>query len=268
MSFDPKRPAAARLYRYWLGGKDTFTADREAGDAIREQLPDLEQAIQANREFLTRAAAFAAGQGIEQFIDLGCGLPNEPNVHETVRDIIPGARVAYVDHDPVVISHALNLLAQGGSDASMRVLNTEVSDPDLVLAGLKEFIDFAKPCALLLAAVLHFIPDAADVTKVYRDALAPGSCVIISHATADFMTPEEQEHAEKIYQGTVTPMHFRTREEISGLFEGLELVEPGLVDFADWRAIQRAPGKHARTLGYGGVGRLASQAQDTAEETA
>ena len=184
---DPKRPNIARVYNYWLGGSDNYAADREQAEQASFQIyPGIADAVRANRQFVGRAVTWAAREGIGQFIDLGAGLPASPSVHETARAVLPGAHVAYVDNDPVVISHARALLA---TDDGVAAVPGDLRDPAAVLAseGLTEVIDIRRPACVILALVLHFSDavTAREITAGYISALAPGSCVVLSVGGSD-----------------------------------------------------------------------------------
>ena len=231
--FDPSVPNMARVYNYWLGGKDHFPADRAEGDFLLEIYPPLRDLVRENRAFITEAVGWAARQGIAQFIDLGAGLPASPSVHQAARDVLPAARVAYVDTDPVVLSHARALLAQ---DDGVRAVNADLRDPDAVLADpeLRAVIDPAQPTAVIFGAVLHFLhADAARaVTAGYVRLLAPGSCLIISCARFDDEELGKQLSAEY----TVATWHNHSPADVMSFFAGLELVGPGVTEAATWRA--------------------------------
>ncbi|WP_344471840.1 SAM-dependent methyltransferase [Nonomuraea monospora] len=235
LGFDPKTPSVARLYDYYLGGKDHFPADREAAERVLEVAPELRAAARANRSFLGRAVRFLAASGIDQFLDIGTGLPARGNVHE----VAPSARVVYVDHDPVVLVHARALLAGQGETTVVRGDLREpaalLKDPDLLRA-----LDLDRPVGVLLTAVLHYVADADDpeaIVATLRDALAPGSHLVLSHGTSDARAAVV-ERATEVYLGADTPLTLRGRERIGRLFQGFELVRPGLVWLPEWRPEQ------------------------------
>jgi hypothetical protein len=191
----------------------------------------------ANRGFLLRAVRFLARHGVSQFLDLGSGLPTSPNVHEVARDVVPGARVVYVDHDPVVVAHNDALLATRDGVITIRA---DVRDPDAVLGhhALAECLDFSQPVAVLLLSVLHFIScdeDAPGIIARFRERMAPGSYLAISIGTSDGADPEMLAEATKTYAGARMPFTLRSRAQIMDLFEGFDLVEPGLVPLPGWR---------------------------------
>jgi O-methyltransferase involved in polyketide biosynthesis len=233
---DVTRPSIARIYDYVLFGKDNFAVDREAAEKLMESGLDRRHAL-ANRAFLFRAVRFLAQQGIAQYLDLGSGLPTSPSVHEVARDIIPGARVVYVDHDPIVVAHNDALLATRDGVITIR---GDIRDPDAVLAheALAECLDFSQPVAVLLLSVLHFISqseDAPGMIAKFRERLAPGSYLAISVGTSDGADPDMLAEATQTYAGARMPFTLRTRTQILDLFDGFDLVEPGLVSLPEWR---------------------------------
>jgi SAM-dependent methyltransferase len=226
------------VYDYWLGGSHNFRADQDAARALIAVEPNARAIMRANRAFLGRAVRFLAGEaGIRQFLDLGSGIPTERNVHEVAQDAAPGSHVVYVDHDEVAVAHS-RLLLQDNSDAA--IVQADLREPGKILADpdTRLVIDFAQPVAVLLVAVLHFIPDSAgpaEILATLRDALAPGSHLVICHACRD-ANPGMADAAETAYQSRVAgQLRLRTREEIAGLFDGFGLIEPGLVWLPEWR---------------------------------
>jgi hypothetical protein len=262
---DPATPAPARLYDYYLGGHNNFVADRLAAERLRLSLPELSDAAWANRGFHQRAAGWVAeDQGIRQFIDIGAGLPTQGNTHEVVRRGAPGARVAYVDHDPMVLAHAQQLLT--GTDSTTLVV-ADLRDPGSVLGhpGLRELIDFGEPAGLLMTAVLHFVADSADpwaLVQRYVSALAPGSYLVLSHATGDRLPPQAIRAMLKTYENATEKLVLRPRPEVERFFTGLELTspypgaEPGICFTGQWGAVDpdAADSDGSRVL-YGGVAR-------------
>jgi SAM-dependent methyltransferase len=236
--FDPSVPNMARVYNYWLGGKDHFPADRAEAACLLEIYPPLRDLVRENRAFVIRAVAWAAEQGMGQFIDLGAGLPASPAVHQAVRAVLPAARVAYVDTDPVVLSHARALLAQ---DDGVTAVNADLRDPDAVLADpeLRGVIDPAGPVCVILAAVLHFLDagTARTVTAGYARLMAPGSCLIISVARYDDEMLGKRLSAEY----TAAVWHNHAPADVVSFFGGLELVGPGVTEAQTWRAWMPEP---------------------------
>ena len=256
-------PNPARIYDYFLGGKDNFPADREVADQIVAIAPVAREVVEDNREFLRRAVEVLTDAGIRQFIDLGSGLPTQGNVHEIAQAAAPESRVVYVDSDPMVVAHSRALLAGDNTVA----IQGDLRQPDKILGHpeVRELIDFDRPVALLLLAILHFVPDDEDpfgVVARYRDALPAGSHLAISHGTRDIperpdLSPEEMAEmgarVEQLYQLTTASLVTRTRAEVERFFDGLELLAPGVVEIQRWRPDGRTsllPGGF-----YGGVAR-------------
>jgi hypothetical protein len=229
---------SARRYDYWLGGKDNFAADRESGDAIAAAFPTVRTAVIENRRFVRRAVAFLTEHaGIRQFLDIGTGIPTSPNVHEIAQGIAPASRVVYADNDPIVLAHARALLV-GSAEGATAYLDADLRDPDRIIGNVEvqTIFDFSRPIALVLAAILHFIPDEADPYGIVArlvGALPGGSYLVLSHATNDFLAPEE---VAEITAGRYGPFFARSEAEFARFFEGSELVPPGIVSVAEWRS--------------------------------
>jgi hypothetical protein len=234
--FRPDIPSTARIYDYLLDGKDNYPADRAAAAEIAQALPNVRTSFRWNRAFLGRAVRYlATEQGIRQFIDVGTGLPTAGNVHEVAQEAAPGARVVYVDNDPIVLAHGRHLLhgVPGTTilEHDLRRTKDILDDPEL-----RALIDFGAPVAVLLVAILHFIADADDPAAVVKKLLAPfpsGSCLAISHATADAVPAVHD--AAAVYRQSTSAAHVRRRNHIERLINGLELVEPGIVWLPQWR---------------------------------
>ena len=230
---DAARPSVARVYDYWLGGKNNFASDRGMGGRMAELNPALPQLVRHNREFICAAAARAAAAGISQFLDLGSGLPAHPAVHEAVRKVIPDARACYVDIDPVAVIHGEALLARGAGLAAVRA---DLTDPETVLADpqVRAVIDMSEPVAVILAAVLHFLPvdSAAAVCAEYMGRAAQGSWLIVSSGHY-----EDKELADRLQQ-TATHTRFWNHDaaDLSTMLGGLELVGPGVCEVRRWVA--------------------------------
>jgi S-adenosyl methyltransferase len=234
---DTSRPSIARIYDYLLYGKDNFAADRAAAEKLMESRLEPRRLALANRGFLLRAVSFLAHQGIAQYLDLGSGLPTVPNVHEVAREVIPDARVVYVDHDPIVVAHNDALLATGDGVITIRA---DVRDPDAVLGhhALASCIDWQQPVAVLLLSVLHFISheeDAPGIIARFRERMAPGSYLAVSIGTSDGADPVMLAGATQTYAGARMPFTLRSRAQIMDLLGGFDLVEPGLVSLPEWR---------------------------------
>jgi hypothetical protein len=257
-------PNPARIYDYFLGGKDNFPADREVADQVLAIAPVARDVVEDNRAFLRRVVRHLAGEaGIRQFIDLGSGLPTQGNVHEIAQAVAPDARVVYVDNDAMVVTHSRALLA-GDNTAAIRA---DLREPDVLLghAELRELIDLDQPIALLLMAILHFFDDDEDpygIVARFRDALPAGSYLAISHGTRDI--PERSDlspaamaemgaKVERLYQLTTASLVTRTRPQVERFFAGFDLLEPGVVEIQLWRP----DGEGSKLPGgfYGGVGR-------------
>jgi SAM-dependent methyltransferase len=233
---DTKRANVARVYDYLVGGTHNFLADQDAGRAIIAVEPNARAIFQANRAFLGRAIRFLAAAGIRQFLDIGSGIPTEGNVHEVAQQAAPDARVVYADIDPVAIAHSKAIL-NGNPGAT--VIEGDLRAPQTILARAADtgLIDFTQPVALLLIAVVHFIQDDEDpwrIVGVLKDALAPGSYLAMTHGTEEGK-PEVAHAAEKVYQRAITAdLRMRPRTDILRLFDGLKLIEPGLVTSPQW----------------------------------
>jgi SAM-dependent methyltransferase len=229
------KPSAARMYDYYLGGAHNFTVDREAAAKVLEIYPKAPLVAQANRAFLRRATRYLLDQGVRQFLDLGSGIPTVGNVHEVVEASAPGARVVYVDIDPIAVVHSESILA---SRADVGVVRADIRRPADVLDSpvTRALLDFTQPIGLLSVAVLHFVGrdgDPEGLLARFRDALAPGSYLVLSHGTPEEQ-PEAAARSEEIYGKTRDPLTLRTRNQISALFAGWQLVEPGLVWLPEW----------------------------------
>lgn len=226
---DTTSPSPARMYDYVLGGTHNFPVDREAAERVRAQSPDLEDAAWVNRAFHQRAARWLASErGIRQFIDIGSGLPTLGNTHNVVQDLVPDARVLYVDIDPMVRAYAAELLADDGTTA---IITADLRDPDQLLDNpeLRALIDPGEPTGLLMTAVLHFVADSSDpwgLVARYLAALAPGSHLVLSHGTYQGLPPALVQTSQDVYAKATQNMHLRSREEIERFFTGLEIVPP------------------------------------------
>ncbi len=235
------RPNAARIYDYLLGGAQNFTADRAAAEHVLDNYPDAALAARANRAFLRRAVAYLAGQGIAQFLDIGSGLPTVGNVHEVARQVNPRARVVYVDNDPVAVRYSRELLAEEGAGArGVGVIEADLRDPAAILGHptARRLLDLRRPIGLLLVAVLHFVLDDDEARRAvgaFREALAPGSYIVLSHATLDGLPADVIARFEAIYRRSSNPTIARSRAQIAALFEGLDIVESGIVPTPLWR---------------------------------
>jgi len=235
-AIDTTRAHPARIYDYWLGGKDNFAADREAAELALEAYPDLAKAVQSNRAFLGRAVRFLAGQGIRQFLDVGTGIPAADNTHEVAQREAPDSRIVYIDNDPIVLLHAQALL-KSTPEGACDYLQADLRDPDTILARAARTIDFGRPVALMLLAVLQFILDEQDpyglVSRLVA-ALPSGSYLVISHPTDDF-NPNKGESMKVYNERSADQAVVRDKAATARFFDGLELLEPGVVPVARWR---------------------------------
>ncbi|RAY16156.1 hypothetical protein DPM19_04325 [Actinomadura craniellae] len=233
---DTGRASAARVYDYYLGGTHHFPADRELAEQVISLLPKTPAIMRANRAFLRRAVTFCAATGIDQFLDLGSGIPTSGPVHEVARDIRPDARVVYVDSDEVAVAHARELLRD---DPQTTVLHADLREVERVMGApeLHGLLDLERPVAVLLLSVLQFVPDEDDpagVVAAYRDRIAVGSHLVLSHATAEGLT-EQASAITDLYARSENPIRYRPTEQVRRMFEGFGLVEPGLVHLPQWR---------------------------------
>jgi O-methyltransferase involved in polyketide biosynthesis len=230
--FDANTPSIARVYDYLLNGKDNFAADREVAEKLLAVAPLTAEVTRENRQFLARAVTWAAGQGISQFIDLGCGMPTVPNTHQTAQAITPAAQVAYVDNDPVVLTHLRALAAHGNPGVS--VVDGDVREADTILDAIAAGIDLAAPACLLMGFLLHFFaPDAArDLVAGYVAALAPGSYVVLSAGRAD---AEAAKAGFGAYSAGAARVYNHSVPEFASFFGPLDLVPPGVIDSREWR---------------------------------
>ena len=237
--FDASRPSPARIYDYWLGGSNNFAIDRDVAERAATAMPTLRAAIWANRGFLRRVVRYLVEEeGIDQFLDLGSGVPTVGNVHEIAQTVNPGATVVYVDIDPVAVAHGRRLLA---ANDNATVLQADLRDPAQLLANpdLTALLDLTRPVAVLLIAVLHFMPDTEgpdEIVRAYRERMAPGSYLAISHAADDADLPGEQATMIKDYSGaTKVPFIHRDPARLASWFDGLDIIEPGITQTTEWR---------------------------------
>jgi S-adenosyl methyltransferase len=258
--FDVTVAHPARMYDYYLGGKDNFEADREAADKLLAVVPEARDIARANRGFLVRAVRYlAAEKGIRQFLDIGTGIPTHPGTHEVAQAVAPGAKVVYADNDPIVLAHARAFLASG-SEGNCAYVHADLRNPDAILDAARSSLDFTQPVALLMIAVLHFIPDRdapAALVAAYLDALPGGSYLALSHGTADFH-PDKGINTAAVaaYDSASAPLVPRTKPQIEKLFGGLIMEPPGLVQAPLWRPdADPEPGSTEKIGIYAGVAR-------------
>jgi hypothetical protein len=246
----------ARIYDYLLGGKDNFAADREAADVLLQAAPKAVQAARSNRAFLERAVTYLTEEaGVRQFLDIGTGLPTANNTHEVAQRNIPDSRVVYVDNDPMVLLHAQTLLTSTGQGKT-DYIDADILEPQKILSQAAGTLDFSQPIAVMYLSVLHFIRDEDDphrMVKTIVDAIPSGSYLVMTHASSD-SKPEVGEFARRYNERGSSGGAPRTRAECSRFFDGLELIEPGLVSWPEWRPRSDLEAA-AYSMGWGGVGR-------------
>ena len=259
--FDPSKidtgvAHPARMYDYYLGGKTHFAADRAAADAVLAVLPEGRDMAIANRAFLGRAVRFLARQGITQFLDIGTGIPSPGNTSDVLREVSPEARGVFIDNDPIVTTHTRALLgdrvAASVVHGDLRQANSLLADP-----GIKGAVDLGRPIAVLLVAVLHFIKDQeepARIVETLKQAMPAGSYFVISHGTQDF-NPDQATAAVRGYDEATAPFVLRSREVVERFFDGLDMVEPGVVQLPYWRPEGDIEGDPSKIWLYAGVGR-------------
>ena len=253
----------ARRYDYWLGGKDNFAADRASGDAVAALFPTIREAIRENRLFLRRSVRFLAEEaGVDQFLDIGTGIPTANNTHEVAQRANAGARVVYVDNDPIVLAHARALLT-ADRPGSTAYIDADLRDPAAILGhpALAATLDLSRPVGLMLVSILHFLQDGDDPHGIVRQlvaALPPGSFLVVSHGTNDLVDPSDRVSLERAAADNKAGFRMRTAAEFTGFFDGLDLLTPGVVSVADWRA-DGEPGPRptpAQVSMYGAVGKV------------
>ncbi len=247
----------ARVYDYWLGGKDNFAVDREAGERVLAVTPGLRERVRASRAFLVRAVRYLAAEaGIRQFLDLGTGIPAANNTHEVAQAAAPDARIVYVDNDPIVLSHARALLA-GGPAGSIQYIDGDVRDLASIVSAAGRTLDLTRPTAVLLLGILHLIQDSEapyELVSGLMDAMPSGSYLAISHPASD-IHPGQAEAQRRYNERVSTPQTLRTRAEVSRFFDGLDLVPPGLVYVHAWRPGPADIVPPGGVSAYGGVAR-------------
>ncbi|GAA2518943.1 SAM-dependent methyltransferase [Winogradskya humida] len=234
-SIDETRPSSARVWNYLLDGKDNFAVDRELGEALRGANPQIAAVAQAQRRFLIQAVTLFAGEGgIRQFLDIGTGLPTADNTHEVAQRVAPASRIVYVDNDPLVLVHARALLTSSAEGATAYV-DSDVEDPERILGEAARTLDFSRPVAVTMIGILGNVADYAQARAIVRrllDAVPSGSYLAVSDGTS---TSEESVESQRVAKQSGHPYNLRTPDEIAGYFEGLELLEPGLVPTSLWR---------------------------------
>ncbi|GAB3645265.1 SAM-dependent methyltransferase [Streptomyces sparsus] len=259
---DLSQPSVSRIYDYYLGGSHNFEVDREAARRAIEAFPGLPKIMQANRAFMRRAVRYAVGEGVTQFLDIGSGIPTFGNVHEVALAASAEARIAYVDNDPVAVAHSRAVL-EGTREADVTAADFRTPQDILNAPEVRRLIDFDRPVALLLVALLHFVTDEEDPWKVIaqlRDSLAPGSLLVLTHASTEGgpRTIEEGEEISDVYRNAGSRLMMRSKQDVVRFFDGFQMVEPGLVPMPRWRP-DGPIGQEDPVVftGFAGVGRKA-----------
>jgi S-adenosyl methyltransferase len=261
VSLDTTVPHIARVYDYWLGGKDNFAADRIVAEQVIATLPEIRLSVRAQRAFLGRAVHYLAAEtGIRQFLDIGTGLPSANNTHEVAQRAAPESRVVYVDNDPIVLLHARSLLTSLPEGATAYV-EADLRDIGTILARAAAMLDFGRPVAVMLLGVLHCIADEDDPAALVArltEAMPPGSYLVISHPASDVATAQMATSMRAYNNQAAVPLTARSHAEVTRFFAGLDLIEPGVVQVHRWRAGTGAPGTGRDLPNYGGVARKPS----------
>jgi O-methyltransferase involved in polyketide biosynthesis len=258
VQLDTGVPHIARVYDYWLGGKDNYAADREAAEKVIATAPHVLASVRAQRAFLGRVVRYlVAGAGIGQFLDIGTGLPSASNTHEVARQEAPECRVVYVDNDPIVLTHARALLTSSPEGATA-YLDADLRDTGAILQQAAATLDFARPVAVMLLGVLHCIPDADDPHSIMARLVAavpPGSYLVVAHPASDIASEQMARSSRDYNDRAAAPVTMRTHAEVTRFFDGLELVEPGVVQLHRWRPGPGDLDPQRELANYGGVGR-------------
>jgi hypothetical protein len=235
--FDVSVPHPARVWDYWLGGKDNFAADREVAADILRAMPVMAEIARGCRLFLAAAVSYLAAEaGIRQFLDIGTGLPTANNTHELAQRAVPEARIVYVDNDPIVLSHAEALL-RSGPHGMCAYVDADARDTRTVLAGAAEILDFSQPIAVIMLGILHYIPDDDDpyaVVRTYLDAVCPGSYLVASHASSDIEMAGQLEATDRYNSQANIPLTLRSEKQFAGFFRAMDLVPPGITPLGQW----------------------------------
>ncbi|MFB4193620.1 SAM-dependent methyltransferase [Streptomyces carpaticus] len=255
---DTTVPHSARIWNYWLGGKDNYEVDRVAGDAFRQASPGIDVDARAGRYFLVRTIRYLAGEaGVRQFLDVGTGLPTVDNTHQVAQRVAPESRIVYVDNDPLVLLHAQALLTSTPQGAT-RYIDADLADPESIIASAAGLLDLSRPVGLILSGILGHVTDYDEARSIVRRLLKglPSGSYLSLHDAPD--TDPERAAAQDEYNSTgAVPYILRTPEQIAGYFDGLEIVEPGIVRIPLWRPdLAEADAEVSASVGIGGVGRL------------
>jgi hypothetical protein len=259
VDIDSTTPQSARVWNYWLGGKDNYPADRAAGDAVRARIPDIVDGARAERAFLVRVVRYLVGEaGIRQFLDVGTGLPTLNNTHEVAQAAAPECRIVYVDNDPLVLAHARALLTSSPEGVA-DYLHADLRDPDTILAEAAQTLDFSRPVGLMLLGVVNHVMDSDEAYSVVHRlvaALPSGSYLALTHSTAEIHGEPMLEAMRQLTERGGTPIRARTRQELVRFFDGTELLDPGVVSCSLWRPGPIEVGAPAEVYLFGGVGRI------------
>jgi hypothetical protein len=256
--FDASRPHMARVYDFWLGGKDNFAADRAVAEQVASAYPDVLAAVRAQRAFLARVVHFLVAEaGVRQFLDIGTGLPSADNTHQVAQRAAPASRVVYVDNDPVVLRHAQALLTSSPEGATAYI-DADLRAAGAILERAADILDFTQPVAVMLLGILQGIPDGDEpgaIVARLMDAVVPGSYLAISQIAGDVAAEEVAEGVQRYNEQSPVPVAARTHAEVCRFFTGLDLLEPGVVQVHRWRPSAGDPGSDRDLAIYGGVGR-------------
>jgi hypothetical protein len=256
-AIDTTVPHSARIWNYWLGGKDNYAVDRAAGDAYAKVFPGIVDVARASRSFLTRTIRYLAGEaGIRQFLDIGTGLPTADNTHQIAQRVAPEARIVYTDNDPLVLAHARALLTST-PEGTTAYIHADLRDPGKVMAEAAKTLDFTQPIALILSGIVGHVTDTGEARSIVRrlmDALPSGSYLSLNDGTSVIAGEAYEEAAETYNESGAVPYVLRTPDEIASFFDGLDLVEPGVVSCPRWRPEPAPSGPPAEVDAFGGVG--------------
>jgi trans-aconitate methyltransferase len=257
LSVDPTVPSPARVWNFWVGGKDHFEADRALAERFGQVVPQMPLIARLTRELLADVVSKLAADGIRQFLDIGTGLPTADNTHEVAQRVAPDARIVYVDNDPVVLAHARALLTSS-PEGKTAYLDADLRDPAKILAEAADTLDFSQPVAVLLIAVLHFVQDSDDPYRIVRtlmDAVPSGSYLAILHGASDVGSDDMPEAERRYNEQASAQFNARDREQVSRFFDGLELIEPGLVNLSRWSRDTVGDSAHADVAAWCAVAR-------------
>jgi hypothetical protein len=254
---DFSTPHAARIWNHWMGGKDNYPVDRAAGDEVARVYPDIVRMAVQSRQFLIRAVGYLAGEaGIRQFLDIGTGLPTMQNTHEVAQSITPESRIVYVDNDPMVLAHARALLVDTTPEGVTGYVDADYHDPELILSDARNILNLTEPVAVMFMGVLGYEGSLAELHRIVRTVLAavpPGSHLVLWDGTDT--GAEVSDGADKLVETGAVPYHLRSPAQLASCFEGLELVEPGMVPITEWRPAATRLGRVESIDAYGAVGR-------------